>query len=213
MTNDGTTWMLRWYFNYRNVSCIYILFLAEIDFNEFDHSSSDSILSDYMTKINDLQDVSFPTRQRRIKAKQNPWITIAYINLAHKRDKMFKVAKASKSSVVLIKAKKLRNECTALSWSLKRSYFQNQINEYKDKPRLSWKHLKPLYKDDKTHTVSIQNFKDTNGQSLSNFSDIADAFNSQFTYSSSPYASAGQTSSANGQFHVRVAKWKKLENC
>ena len=72
-----------------------------------------------------------------IRHSQLPWINTEFIRQTKLRDRLFTIAKASKNTLQLCEAKKMRN-CNALANKLKREYFYNQFLLFKKNPKKMW---------------------------------------------------------------------------
>ena len=86
-----------------------------------------------------------PLKEIRVKHRTEPWINNEILESMRERDKILYHSNRNKSDTDLrLKYNELRNKVTTMCRKAKASYFCNKIEEYKDNPKLLWKHFKSL---------------------------------------------------------------------
>ena len=122
---------------------------------------------------------NIPFKFRRKKLTNAVWINNNYLKLSRLRDKQLRIARKTKLNLDWIKAKSIRNQCTRLATSLKRTYFHEQFKKANGNPKKAWHIINNFLPNKKSSTdiPSIQN----NDKIITNQEDIVNAFNLYFS--------------------------------
>ena len=91
-------------------------------------------------------------------------------------DIIFKKAKALNDVELLAKAKQLRNECTAYSRYLQRSYIYTKLQNNNTSPRQTWKVINSLIKDNPQYCCQLK----MNGLLITDETILANTFHEYF---------------------------------
>ena len=152
------------------------MILRNYSFNSMDNSSN--FLYELHLLIN-LANSAYPFKKVFVNNEKHPWTTQKYLRL---HSYYISVANSAKANPTLSgKAHQLRNKCNALAKTLKRSYFDKQvnINEMVTNPRKAWSIIKKVLPSKESKSIiDTVNYKGTNIHGSLN---IANAFNEYFT--------------------------------
>ena len=92
--------------------------------------------------FNDACNKHAPVKERRIKGFLPEWVTSEFLSLSKDRDYYYSRAHKTNDPHDWVKAKSLRNKVNNLNRSLKRKFFQTEIqNNINDSTKL-WKSIK-----------------------------------------------------------------------
>ena len=127
--------------------------------------------------FNDACNKHAPVKEKRIKGFLPEWVTSEFLSLSKDRDYYYSRAHKTNDPQDWVKAKSLRNKVNNLNRSLKRKFFQTEIqNNINDSTKL-WKSIKKLIPN---KSSNIGNVHTTNGFTKSD-TEIANEFNNHFT--------------------------------
>ena len=85
-----------------------------------------------------------PIHTRRLKKRNNPWVTPNIVKLMYERDYLKRKAVRLKDSTLWNKYVSLRNKVTHLIREGKRDYATDKVNEHKNNPRKLWHTLNKI---------------------------------------------------------------------
>lgn len=123
-----------------------------------------------------------PVKEVRIKNQSDPWISAEILESIRERDSWLRKSRGdTHSSENYQMYRKMRNKVHNDIRNAKRHYMIEKIDEYKDKPKELWKHLKTLGYQSKSNTSS-NTVLDVNGEKCHDKKDVADHFNHFFTH-------------------------------
>ena len=91
-----------------------------------------------MSLFKEFADIHAPLRKYTVKTKPSPWLTDYLRDLMETRDMAKLEAKTSVYPSDLAVYRKLRNYVVKINRELKRSYFQNSINDSKNDAKSMW---------------------------------------------------------------------------
>ena len=132
--------------------------LRQLDWTDFYQCDDvDLALSIFSVSFTKILDKIAPIKCVRIKQNTEPWITDEILQLIHNRDELlykFRKFRNSKNSDIYSEYCKIRNKVQRLVKQSKKEYFNSQVDEYKQKPRLLWKCLRQLGYSNKTKEKS-----------------------------------------------------------
>ena len=126
----------------------------------------------------DVCDKHAPMKEKRIRTYLPDWITSDFLKLSKDRDFYYNKACKTNDPLDWNKAKALRNKVNNLNKSLKKNFYNKEIeNNLKDSKKL-WKTIKKVIPN-KTKN-SVGNIK-TENRNTTNDTDTANVFNNYFT--------------------------------
>jgi len=134
--------------NYRNFkSSDFINDLLECDAITNTEWSSDLLeekWGNFKEEFLKISNKHVPIETRRLKNRNNPWITPEIVELMYERDYVKKKAVKLKDNTLWCKYVSLRNKITQLIRQRKRNYTTDMVNEHKNNPSKLWKTLNKI---------------------------------------------------------------------
>ena len=117
---------------------------------DLNNSNSSLMLDEYWQKWKDtfitISDTHAPFKTARLKSRRNNWVTSDIVKLMYNRDYLHKKAVKSKDPTRSNKTwqlyRKARNFVTLTIKNAKLRYNESMINQYRNKPKELWKHIK-----------------------------------------------------------------------
>ena len=95
----------------------------------------------WKTEFLRICDLHAPIRVQRVKNRYNPWITHDIIKMMYERDYIKDKAAKTKSKLLDIQYRRLRNNVTESICNSKKQYFDKIVDKHKNDTRKLWKEL------------------------------------------------------------------------
>lgn len=156
--------------------------LIECDW-EYDSIDINKIYDVFDKNIVKVVDEVCPEKRVRCKSNSIPWFTDKVLKVKRERDEAYRNYKQSKNLDDWESYKKLRNTVVSVLKSEKSKYFQNQIDNNRNQPKMMWKTLKTLINGKSKETVEEPIFDKSTHININNYDNVASAFNDYFVES------------------------------
>ena len=106
-----------------------------------------------------------PFVERRLKKRNNPWVSPDIVKLMYRRDFLHKKAVSSKDQTLWKEYQRARNNVNAAITLAKTRYYDDAIDHNKNNPRMMWKKINELIRDKKknvscNHGISAYSFNE-----------------------------------------------------
>lgn len=119
-------------------------------------------------------------KMKRNEIKRNNWITNGLINSINKKNSMHKKLKNNPENNNLLNQYRIyRNKLNELIKKTKTNYYKNQITESNNCPAKMWQCVKDI--QGQNNKVNITSIKNSNGEIISNKSEITKHYNTFFS--------------------------------
>jgi hypothetical protein len=140
--------------------------------------------NDFKKSFQSICNKHAPIQTRKLKNRNNPWMTTDIVNLGYERDVLKKKATNNNDPVLWEAYRKLRNKVTQIIRDRKREYAIEKIDQYKNDSKKMWKTLNRMTGRDKDRTTnrnicsqSYNDFFNTIGQNtVSNLNNVNTLF-------------------------------------
>ena len=135
--------------------------------------------TEWKTKFLQIVDKHAPIRIKRVRSKNSPWITADLKERMHNRDTLKIKAIKSNDLHDWANLKRMRNKVNTEIQAAKELFYNNKFTETNGDPRKTWQIIHDLTSR-KAVNLSIREIN-LNGTSVSESSDLSNAFNDHFS--------------------------------
>ena len=163
----------------------------------------DDAVNFWQDNLMNLIDKHMPTRIKRVRERNSPWMTSHLFKLMKKRDKIKKKAYARKDEKLMGDYRKLRNKVNAETVKAKKRYYSDKLAQSND-PKNTWKTLKSFMPNKKGNTAAPVN--------PDNDAKIANKFNSFFAEVGSNLAKHMQNTHIDHDTHTDLDNAQSIDN-
>ena len=136
--------------------------------------------TEWKTKFLQIVDEHAPIRIKRVRSKNSPWITAHWKQRMHNRDTLNIKAIKSNDRHDWANFKRMRNKVNTEIKAAKELFYNNKFTETNGDQRKTWQIIHDLTSR-KAANLSIREIN-LNGTSISESSDLSNAFNDHFSY-------------------------------
>lgn len=154
--------------------------LEEVHFTEIQNPevACNALLDTYKEGIKKYSITFTPTRKT---TPIKPWISPAILCSINNRHKLYSVMSKTPTEINIREYRRYKNILNNVIRDAKKHYYQRQLEMKKGKPKELWKTLNTLTKGKKQADKFPAVFQDAGGNSISDRTEIANAFNDCFT--------------------------------
>ena len=128
-----------------------------------------------------IRKFSYIKHLSRKHSPRMPWISPAILHSITHKNKLFKEKLSNPSLSNITKYNRYRNILTRVIRDAKRKYYLNELNKHADNSKETWNTLQALINSKKEIRDAPSKLIDSNGNSFTEDSDIAEIFNNFFT--------------------------------
>ena len=167
--------------NYRNY--IQQNFIADLSYHlallNWKNNDPDILWNNFEKTFNHVSDIHAPSRNKRVRSQQTPWLTDSIKRDIDRRDFLKKKSVKYKSEWYHDAYKALRNKINKDIIRAKRNHHVKSIENNKGNPKLMWKHINCLL--NKKHKSTSVDFIKTDAGDVSDNQKISELFNEYFS--------------------------------
>ena len=160
--------------------------------------------TEWKTKFLQIVDKHAPIRIKRVRSKNSPWITADLKERMHNRDTLKIKAIKSNDPHDWANFKRMRNKVNTEIKAAKELFYNNKFTETNGDPRKTWQIIHDLTSR-KAANLSIREIN-LNGTSISEPSDLSNAFNDHFSSIGPKLANDIPLSNNNNHCHREYVK-------
>ena len=160
--------------------------------------------TEWKTKFLQIVDKHAPIRIKRVRSKNSPWITADLKERMHNRDTLKIKAIKSNDPHDWANFKRMRNKVNTEIKAAKELFYNNKFTETNGDPRKTWQIIHD-FTSRKAVNLSIREIN-LNGTSISESSDLSNAFNDHFSSIGPKLANDIPLSNNNDHCHRKYVK-------